>query len=346
MLYKTITKGDFQRLIELMLEQNEIIAPRKVGEKPDGTAIHQFLPIERFEDMDLDYSKTEYSAKTYFIPFRETLSTWTFENGEWKQNIAYRERPRAIIGLHACDIHALLKLDKVMLKGPFPSPYYKARRENTIIVGMDHEPCGSGFCASLGTDILTHGFDLFLTNIGERFFVAIDSDKGFRLLQQVPMAEVSDSDRRAYVKARSVIAEQQKTKVNTRNLPTLLDLTFNSTVWEKWGSKCLSCGACAAVCPTCYCYGVKERVCMDMTQSTKVKQLHSCNLVDFAEVAGGHNFRPTREHRLKYRYYHQHRGFTEAYDEPMCVGCNRCGDACLAGINPPDVIRDLEQENP
>ena len=95
------------------------------------------------------------------------------------------------------------------------------------------------------------------------------------------------------------------------------------------------------VCPTCYCYGVMEQVSMDFTEGAKVRRLYSCSLPDFAQVAGGHNFRPQRETRLKYRYYHQHRGFVEAYDEPKCVGCGRCGRACLAGINPQDIIRDL-----
>ena len=67
-------------------------------------------------------------------------------------------------------------------------------------------------------------------------------------------------------------------------------------------------------------------------------------IADFACVAGGHNFRPARETRLKYRYYHQHRGFMESFEEPKCVGCGRCSRVCLAGINPPDVIRDLQDE--
>jgi len=80
---------------------------------------------------------------------------------------------------------------------------------------------------------------------------------------------------------------------------------------------------------------------MDFSVGAEAWQHYSCNLVDFAQVAGGHNFRPKRETRLKYRYYHQHRGFVEAYDEPKCVGCGRCGRACLAGISPPDIIGDL-----
>jgi ferredoxin len=123
----------------------------------------------------------------------------------------------------------------------------------------------------------------------------------------------------------------------------MMDLKFESEIWEKWGDKCLSCGSCAMVCPTCYCYGVEERVNMGFTCATKNRFLYSCNLLDFAEVAGGHNFRPEPHIRLKYRYYHQLRGFVEAYNQPLCVGCNRCGVACLAGINPKDVIDDLIQ---
>ena len=83
---------------------------------------------------------------------------------------------------------------------------------------------------------------------------------------------------------------------------------------------------------------------MDGAAAKRVKQLHSCNFIDFARVAGGHNFRPGRDTRLKYRYYHQHRGFAEAHEQPKCVGCNRCGSVCLAGISPPAVIKDLQEE--
>jgi formate hydrogenlyase subunit 6/NADH:ubiquinone oxidoreductase subunit I len=84
---------------------------------------------------------------------------------------------------------------------------------------------------------------------------------------------------------------------------------------------------------------------MDFKKSEKIKQLYSCNLFDFAQVAGGHNFRPGRDTRLKYRYYHHYRGFVDTFGQPMCVGCNRCGRACLAGINPTELIRDIQMEH-
>ncbi len=344
MLFRIIERESLRRMVELLLDTNEVIGPKLVKVRKDGKHLYQFLPVPQFDDIRWDYDQTAYSAKTYFLPYREKLSEFCFRGDDWTQEVHYRVEPRALVGLHACDINALLKLDKVFTHGTFPSPYYLARRRNTFIVGIDHEPCEKGFCASLGEDSVTRGFDLFLTDLGDRYFVAIGSDRGFGLIGRVGSREVQEDDTHAYLGTRRRQSAAYKTTVNVKNLPNLLDLEFDSPVWKKWGEKCLSCGACAMVCPTCYCYGVHERVSMDFSEGSKVKQLHSCNLVDFAMVAGPHNFRPTRESRLKYRYYHQHRGFAEAYDEPKCVGCNRCGDVCLAGINPPDVIRDLASE--
>ena len=344
MLFKTLSKKSFKTMVEALLSNNEVIGPKRVGTRKDGKPIHQYLPVETFDEIDLLHEKTNFSAKTYFLPYQENLSSFEFEGRDWKQSIQYRIQPRAIIGLHPCDINALLKLDKVFLKDNFPSPYYMSRRKNTFIVGFDHEPCETGFCRAVGANTVNRGFDLFLTDLGDQYFVAIDSDRGFQLLQKFEPGTVTEAVTQAYLTARKKLNDAYKNTVSIENLPNLLDLEFESDVWKKWGGKCLSCGSCAMVCPTCYCYGITEKVSMDFCSACKVKKLHSCNLVDFAQVAGGHNFRPTKESRLKYRYYHQHRGFVEAYDEPKCVGCNRCGSVCLAGINPPDVIRDLQAE--
>jgi formate hydrogenlyase subunit 6/NADH:ubiquinone oxidoreductase subunit I len=344
MLFRTLDKTEFERMVARLLESNEIIGPKVIGTNKDGKPIHQLLPITHFDEMDLGYEKAEYSAKTYFLPFQENLSTFRYEGDDWTQEIHYRIQPRAIIGLHACDINALVKLDKVLARDFFPSPYYVSRRKNTFIIGLDHDPCSDGFCRSVGADTVTHGFDLFMTDLGDRYMVAIGTDRGFNLLHEVEAREITEQDTRDYLEVRKRIVQGFQVEVRVHNLPNLLDIAFESEVWHKWGEKCLSCGSCAMVCPTCYCYGVSERVSMGFDKSRKIKQLHSCNLLDFARVAGGHNFRPNRETRLKYRYYHQHRGFVEAYDSPKCVGCNRCGRVCLAGINPADVISDLQAE--
>jgi len=342
MLFRVLSKDRFSTLVETIMETTEVVAPKRIGERFNGKTIHQYLPVESAAEIDLSYETTEISAKTYFLPFRENLSTFRFADDDWEQELRYRVQPRAIIGLHACDINALVKLDKVFERGHFPSPYYVSRRRNTFIVGIDHEPCAGGFCRSLGTDTVTRGFDLFLTDLGDRYFVAVGSDRGFSAVQAAGATEITDADTDAYLIERKRIASLFDTEIAVHNLPNLLDIEFESEVWQEWGEKCLGCGSCAMVCPTCYCYGVTERVSMDFSTASKQKQLYACTVVDFAEVAGGHNFRDDRATRLKYRYYHQHRGFVEAHDEPKCVGCNRCGRTCLPGINPVDVIRNLQ----
>lgn len=343
MLFKILPKVEFERMAGIILESTEVIGPKKIDTRKDGTPVHQFLPVESLDEIDLGYETTEIAAKTYFLPFKEALSCFHFEKGDdWNQEISYRIQPRAIIGLHACDINALLKLDRVMAGSFFPSPYYIARRKNTFIIGIDHMPCKGGFCHSLGTDTVQRGFDLFLTDLGDRYFVAVGSELGFNMLQKVDVRDVTHKDTHEYLEVRKQIAAAFGPDLEVQQLPRVLDLEFDSEMWKKWGEKCLSCGSCAMVCPTCYCYGVNEYVSMDFKSATKMKQLHSCSLVDFAMVAGGHNFRPEKKSRLKYRYYHQHHGF--GGDESLCVGCGRCGRACLAGINPVDVLRDLLAE--
>jgi len=345
MLFRTLPKADFQTLVERILESNEVIAPKRVAVGQNGKPIHQYLPVEAFDEIELDYEKTDYSAKTYFLPYEEALSRYEFNGADWEQEIRYRVQPRVLLGLHPCDINGLVKLDRYMLKGLFPSPYYQARRENTLVIGvLCATTCQDGFCRAVGASEVTHGFDLFLTDLGDRYFVTIGSDRGNQLLGNVPHSEVSEDDKRDYSTARARFNAQPQTDVQMQNLASLLDIEFESDVWRKWGAKCLSCGNCAMVCPTCYCYGVREEMSMDFGSSTKTKQLYACNFLDFAEVAGGHNFRPDQGIRLKYHYYHQHRGFLEQHEEPKCIGCNRCGRVCPVGIHPVGVIGDLQDE--
>lgn len=193
----------------------------------------------------------------------------------------------------------------------------------------------------MGTDTAIHGFDMFLTDIGGKYFAEVLSVDAFNFLQQIKSSEPTKKEDKLYKSLTQEKSKQYQTTVETTDLTKILDLEFDSKAWDYWGDKCLSCGTCANVCPTCYCYGVEENVDLDLKGASKTKYLYSCNLHDFAQVAGGHNFRPQSATRLKYRYYHKHRGFVETFEESLCVGCGRCGEACLADITPPEVIADV-----
>ncbi|NOQ46928.1 MAG: hydrogenase [Desulfobulbaceae bacterium] len=343
MIFKVFQASEMETLFGL-LSVNRIVGPVEKGRDVDGKPLYDFDVVYDFKDLKLDYGQTIHSAKNYFLPYRENLCTFTFDNGDWQKNVDFgADRAHVFFGLHSCDINALNKLDKVLMGNIYPNPFYGAKRSNMFIVGHSCLPTPSCFCHSMGTDSVLSGFDLFLTRMGDEYFVEVQSARAYHILERMETREPTHEDHLHFRKTTSEKRSLFTCEVDTSDLTKILDMEFESEVWKKWGDKCLSCGTCANVCPTCYCYGVEEEVNMDFSHARKVKQLYSCNLVDFAEVAGGHNFRPESSTRLKYRYYHKHRGFVEAYEESLCVGCGRCGDACLADITVPEVIASVRE---
>ncbi|MCX6178085.1 MAG: 4Fe-4S dicluster domain-containing protein [Chlorobiales bacterium] len=344
MIYKIISKAEFKKFIDALVRDNTSFGPRRVDTDCRGEKVYQFLQVASFNDIAFDYTATASSAKHFFLPFCEELSRFVFHDQDWDQHITYETNPIVLIGLRACDISAINILDDVLLNGNFPSPYYLGKRKNTFVIGMDHLPLPDCFCKSMNHHTVQTGFNIFCSDIGEEYYLAVNSSKAFNFLKEFNTRDPLDEDNCRLVARRKLISNSFLSEVDVTGLPSILDIEFDSPVWEKWGNKCLNCGTCAMVCPTCYCYAVEESFETNLKGATRQKRLYSCNLVNFAEVAGGHNFRPKNGDRLKYRYYHQHRGFAENDNQQICVGCNRCGRACLTKINPKDVINDLRME--
>jgi ferredoxin len=342
MLFRVIDKNELRTFFDRLAADNLVVGPVQAGKDGKGRELFAFERISDFNKLRLDYSTTKLPAKRYFLPYREDLASFHIKGNDWEKKVDYHAgQPTILFGLHACDINALNKLDKVLMGGTYSMPYYAAKRKNMFIVGVDCYPQPFCFCRSMGSDTALHGFDLFLTDIGGRYFVEILSATAYQFLQSISTREPDEADHATYRKVVSEKNAKFKAQVDTTDLTKILDMEFQSPVWKQWGDKCLGCGTCASVCPTCYCYGVDETVNVDLRNAKKTKTLYSCNIIDFAEVAGNHNFRAERSSRLKYRYYHKHRGFVEAYEESLCVGCGRCGEACLAGITVPEVIASV-----
>lgn len=345
MLFRIAEKTGLKALFDLLADKNAVVGPVRTGVDRNNAPLFAFEQVADYRKLDLGYTTTRLPAKRYFLPFREDLATFKIAGGDWTKSIDYNiDRPYVLFGLHACDINALNKLDKVLMGPVYPMPYYAAKRKNMFIVGIDCKPQPFCFCRSMGADTVLHGFDLFLTDMGDKYFVEILSAEAYQIAKDLKTEAPTEADHMRFMRTVAEKNKQFTARVDTTDLTKILDMEFQSPVWKQWGDKCLGCGTCSNVCPTCYCYGVEETVDVGLKKARKTKTLYSCNIVDFAEVAGGHNFRPERSSRLKYRYYHKHRGFVEAYEESLCVGCGRCGEACLAGITVPEVIASVRGE--
>jgi len=341
MIFKVFPASELATLYEL-LAVNPIVGPVCKGKDKNQKPLYDFALTNSFAELALDYGQTIHSAKQHFLPHREDLCTFTFADDDWQKQVDYGSyKPTVLFGLHPCDINALNKLDKVLMESVYPNPFYGAKRSNMFIIGHSCNPTPACFCRSMATDSAIRGFDIFLTRLGDSYFAEVNSAKAYHLLAEIKSHHATDQEHKLFQQA---VADKNKritSQVDTSDLTKILDMEFHADVWQDWGDKCLSCGTCANVCPTCYCYGVEEEVDLDLRHARKEKLLYSCNLLDFAQVAGGHNFRPESHSRLKYRYYHKHRGFVEAFEESLCVGCGRCGEACLADITVPEVIASV-----
>jgi formate hydrogenlyase subunit 6/NADH:ubiquinone oxidoreductase subunit I len=115
-------------------------------------------------------------------------------------------------------------------------------------------------------------------------------------------------------------------------------------MWDAVGRKCFSCGSCNLVCPTCYCFNVKDEVAPDLAGGERKRTWDSCQLAEFATVAGGENFRKDRSARLRHRFFRKGKWIMERYGRLGCVGCGRCDRNCLVKINSVDIYTQLAGE--
>jgi len=252
--------------------------------------------------------------------------------------------PRVYFGAHACDIHALKILD-LMFLSDYPDPYYRRSRESLTVVGYGCMPDDKCFCHSLGTSNVDDGFDLFLNPLEDRFLVTVASARGDDIVRASPelFQPATRQDTLDYLARAKRRAAAATLALDVTDLPYIMELKTEDQVWQELGKKCLCCGSCSMVCPTCSCFNVADEIpCEGCAQ--RVRTWDACLYRDYALVAGGHNFRADRADRVRNRYYHKQEAFVREFGKPSCVGCGRCIENCPTGINVVDVFRHVRGE--
>lgn len=314
-----------------------------VGVKKKGIRF-VFDLLESASELRLDYDVTILPPKKYFLPQYEKLMD--FELGKsFDVKKSEEFRPRILLGVHPYDIIALEQAD-IFYDDPQKDDFYKKRRENTIIIGVDIQKVSDrSFAGSMGTHVTDSGFDLLLTNIGEYYAVTIGSERGEKLLHEYAKTKPAvESDVKKIDEVRKQILSQYKAtvKVNKKDWSRLLVANYDHPIWEKFSQKCMECGSCTMVCPTCFCYDVTDKVSLDITKGSRIRTWDSCLLLDFTRIASGEVFRDDVSERYRHRFYRKGNYLPERYGFVACVGCGRCGIACLSGIaDPCKVINDL-----
>ena len=330
-----LAKADVEPFAEVLRQFGEVHAAVARG---DGFA---FDRVESWADARLDCQRTLLPPKKYLLPPRETLLRYTPGAGfaPWSEDL---DRRVVLFGVHACDVHGIAILDEVF-GGEYPDPYYRTRRSNLVVVGLDCQPDARCYCRAMAADTVERGFDLFLHDLGDRWLVRVGTARGDDLVLAAGALcrDHTAADVAAY-KERSVArAAAFPPTVEGRDVPALLELEYDHPLWDELGRRCLACGACTAVCPTCYCHDVVDRPSPLGGEATRERVWDSCLSSSHAMVAGGESFRSTPAERVRFRFYHKQRGFVAEHGRPGCVGCGRCSVACPAGIDLVEVLATL-----
>jgi ferredoxin len=333
---RVLRKEAFRSFIEAVMSE----LPLFVVKARDGMADRfVFGPLENVDELRLDYDVTILPPKKYLMPPRETLCRFTLGAEPTAKPCIERPEPTVLMGVHPYDMVAINQLDRLMANTN-PDPNYLARRAALTIIGVDPVRASErAFWSAMGCSVVDEGFDLWLTDVGHTYVVEEGSQKGAALLEEY--AETRDpTDYELEARAR-LRAELRETGGGTRirfqptELPALLRHSFDHPIWAEQAEKCLSCGSCNLVCPTCYCFDVKDDVDIAMKEGERYRVWDGCALEDFAKVGTGENFREKRVQRYRHRFYRKGMYLYDKYGLIACVGCGRCAAACLSDIADP-----------
>ncbi len=244
----------------------------------------------------------------------------------------------AVFGARSCDIAAMAIQDRVLARGDHPDPRYVARREDVFVVAVQCiRAGGTCFCTSMNTGPRARsGFDLALTEFlddGEhRFFLEIGSPLGQLIVEDLVTRLATAEEIAKSITISERTAASMGRHLDTQGLPARLKENLEHPRWDDVAARCLACGNCTSVCPTCFCTDVVDTTSLDGNTAERTKQWDSCFNLSFTHVHGG----PVRASvKSRYRQWLTHKLSTwhDQFDSSGCVGCGRCITWCPVGID-------------
>jgi sulfhydrogenase subunit beta (sulfur reductase) len=295
----------------------------------------------REDEAVFGYAVGPQSWKQFLHPPK--LRLWRARRGENGEGLEILEEPTAaprfaFIGVRSCELHAIAIQDQVFLPGAHPDLSYAARREDVLLVAVNcGEPGGTCFCVSMNTGPkASSGYDLALTEVLDgglhQFVVEIGSERGARVLAEVPHRAAEETDVRAAAEVTAGAVTRMGREMPAVDLRELLFANYEHPRWDEVAERCLTCGNCTMVCPTCFCTSVEDTADLAGEEAERWRRWDSCFSLSFSHVAGG-DVRSSPRSRYRQWMTHKLATWVDQFGTSGCVGCGRCITWCPVGID-------------
>jgi sulfhydrogenase subunit beta (sulfur reductase) len=297
------------------------------------------------------FSSPSTSWKRFVYPERTLLITAKRKDGsiEVKQPPSDRSS-MAFFGIRSCDLAALAILDRVFLDPAATDPNYASlRRDVFVIAAACAHPGNTCFCASMDTGPSPRdGFDL---SVAERydqghheFLITAGTSRGQALLAEVPGRDVSDDDNAALSAIHDHAVATMGRHMDLADPPAAAVQT-NHPRWDDVAERCLACGNCTMVCPTCFCGATEDVTDLTGEETERWRVWDSCFTLDFSHLHGG-SIRHSTGSRYRQWLLHKLVTWHDQFGSSGCVGCGRCITWCPVGIDLTAEIAALAQPAP
>ncbi|MGN0076088.1 MAG: anaerobic sulfite reductase subunit AsrA [Parafannyhessea sp.] len=335
-----LDKEGLNRTLDALSKDFLLYAPvRKVGEgRFTDVDVVRYDFVRSVDQIELD-AKSDYSFKEILTPLSQTLLYFTEDEVHEAGGLGAPASPAGtaddrpvIVFLRACDLHAVRRLDQMYLgNGPTDTFYARIRdRVRFALLGCDHA-FASCFCLDMGTNVAPEGWLFSLDRAGEGFACAVEDDA-----LRPAFAANAQGERDV------TPAHVTQNEVHVRVPSKVPNSIYKDPLWDEYDSRCIECGRCCIVCPTCTCFTMQDVFYTDNGRVGERRRVQaSCMIDGYTNVAGGGQYRRKAGERMRFKVLHKVWDFRQRFGYDMCVGCGRCDDVCPEYISFAAIVNKL-----
>ncbi|MBI4285610.1 MAG: 4Fe-4S dicluster domain-containing protein [Chloroflexi bacterium] len=336
-MFKKIGHSEIAKLLSEWSKESTVLVPTRA----DGVTTWAKWDGRDVSFLDW-YRNTVVPPKSFLLPMLEEM--FRFQKGKDGYSLELPPsdgRKQVIFGIRPCDARALAIIDLVFREG-YEDLYYVNRRNNTTLVGLAcTSPYDSCFCTSLGSGPGdARGVDLMLTTAGDQLLIEEVTDKGKELTAGASgLGKAAEADLISAREAVELASRKVTRQVDLKDTDKALLANFEKAeFWEDIAAKCVSCGICTFLCPTCYCFDINDE--MDRQGGARVKSWDSCQFALYTRMPM-ENPRVEKWRRVRQKVSHKFLFYPLSYETTGCVGCGRCIRRCPVNWDITQVLNSL-----